>query len=82
MSFVKLYVFVLTQGWFGLDCDKKCENGTVIMNNLGGECECDPCYNGDRCQLECSDNGKCDNGTCDCYRQPRKYETTLRNRNC
>ncbi|WAR26298.1 TENX-like protein [Mya arenaria] len=59
-------------GWFGLDCDKQCENGTVVLNNnLGGECQCDPCFNGDRCHLECSENGVCgSNSTCECFRQP------------
>ena len=56
----------LFQGYFYPDCSKLCENGTVEWPNTSGFCKCDPCYSGDRCQLECSGNGVCNGTHCNC----------------
>ena len=63
----EIFIFSIPfQGYFYPDCSKLCENGTVEWPDSSGFCRCDPCYSGDRCQLECSGNGECSDGVCNC----------------
>ena len=62
------YFSIFFQGWFGIECDKRCENGT--FDDELQFCFCDECYTGIACDVICSGNGEClNNGThkrCDC----------------
>jgi hypothetical protein len=51
----------------GEACEDICDavHGEQMPMN-SGFCECDSCYSGKGCNLECNRNGKCDNGTCEC----------------
>ena len=56
-------------GYFGSSCAHYCYNGNITTDADGEEtCTCDPCYNTDdiECNTECSGQGSCFNGTCDC----------------
>lgn len=57
-------------GYFGSDCGQYCHNGVIITpdpNDLATQyCQCDPCFTGTECDIECSGRGTCHNGTCDC----------------
>ena len=49
----------------GEACQLPCING-VESPPFSQICVCDPCYSGAGCDVECSYNGNCTNGTCVC----------------
>ena len=55
------------KGWMGEACEDICDavHGEQKPMN-SGFCECDSCYSGKGCNLECDRHGTCDNGTCKC----------------
>lgn len=54
--------------WFGEDCSRPCIYGEHNPENT--ECVCNTtCYHGAGCNIQCSDNGVC-NETWDCYCDP------------
>lgn len=54
-------------GWMGIACTEKCLNGTGRIRPDGtAVCDCDSCFSGTACDQECSNQGKCNNATCDC----------------
>ena len=50
--------------WTGESCELPCVRGRNYGNASG--CMCDLCYSGVSCNVECSNNGKCVNGSCIC----------------
>lgn len=48
----------------GRNCSQQCAHGRI----QNGACVCDPCYNGQACDLECSRNGICTVGQCQCFK--------------
>ena len=62
---MKVLNLIHFKGWYTEDCSKPCVNGYVNAEN--SFCHCDDCYTGAGCELECSGNGLCVNGTCDCF---------------
>ncbi|KAI8479536.1 hypothetical protein Bbelb_427260 [Branchiostoma belcheri] len=54
-----------TQGWMGSECQVPCTHG-VQQPMDSGFCDCFPCYSGTSCDMECTDHGTCQNGTCQC----------------
>jgi len=53
-------------GWIGSSCALRCIHGTEIPP-FSEVCVCSSsCYTGDTCDVECSNRGKCTNGTCVC----------------
>ena len=70
---------VCDEGFVGLRCEHACDarfdcHGNGKCNDMG-ECECDPCYNGDKCQFFCGKNvsdpfaaqrGRCLDDQCHC----------------
>lgn len=57
-----------------MDCSKACVHGSVEDNT---RCLCNPCYAGADCDLECSGEGVCNNGTCECNNYPGINTTML-----
>jgi hypothetical protein len=54
-------------GWMGEACENICDathGAQTPMNS--GFCECDTCYTGKGCNVECDGHGTCNNGTCTC----------------
>ena len=52
-----------SMGWMGPACNDPCEHG----HPLDDICDCDACYTGNGCQLECSGRGSCVKGECVCH---------------
>ncbi|XP_072025321.1 uncharacterized protein [Amphiura filiformis] len=52
-------------GWMGADCNEPCTFGIQVPMD-SGNCECFTCYTGKGCNSECSGNGLCMDGTCEC----------------
>lgn len=54
-------------GWMGEACEDICdaEHGAQSPMN-SGFCQCDSCYSGKGCNLECDMHGSCENGICKC----------------
>jgi len=54
-------------GWMGPACEDICDanHGQQLPMN-SGNCECDGCYTGKGCDIECSGYGTCVNGVCEC----------------
>ena len=59
---------VCDKDWMDEACQTGCVNGTVKKSKDGKDfrCQCDACFDGISCDLECSGNGVCQNDTCDC----------------
>lgn len=53
------------QGWMGPACDDHCTYGNQVPMD-SGKCQCYPCYSGSGCDMECSNNGKCQGNKCMC----------------
>ncbi|XP_019646039.1 PREDICTED: uncharacterized protein LOC109486623 [Branchiostoma belcheri] len=53
------------EGWMGPACDDPCVHGKQEPMD-SGICKCYTCYTGYNCDSECSGNGQCVNGRCEC----------------
>jgi hypothetical protein len=54
-------------GWMGEACEDVCDATHGVQSPMNsGFCECDSCYTGKGCDIECDDHGQCINGICEC----------------
>lgn len=54
-------------GWMGPACEEICDADHGIQSPMNsGNCECDSCYTGRGCNLECDGHGVCVDSLCSC----------------
>ncbi|PIK61111.1 hypothetical protein BSL78_01936 [Apostichopus japonicus] len=53
------------EGWIGPACNVECIQGTQDPD-YPSLCVCEPCYSGDKCDIQCSGQGSCIDSACVC----------------